>query len=111
MQEKDSATKWLAQIDTDKNHHQNLQCRFVSDYLSPTANNAYDSGKAKHVVLTQGASKKNMQADKNKLHDRKWISEKTKHRFSETVRGTFLGKESVQPKEGLADQEHNYDNT
>lgn len=88
-----------------------MQCRFVSDYLSPTANNAYDSGKAKHVVLTQGASKKNMQADKNKLHDRKWISEKTKHRFSETVRGTFLGKESVQPKEGLADQEHNYDNT
>lgn len=68
------------------------------------------SYKTKGVVLTRGACNKSRQAEKNTLRDRKYISQKRKH-SAETAKGTFLCQKAVQPKEGLADEEHNCGNT
>lgn len=41
--------------------------------------------KVKDLVLIQGACNKSSQADKNMLHDRKLIHQKTKHSSSENT--------------------------
>lgn len=71
----------------------------------------------KDAVLIQGACNKSSQADKNMLHDGKWICQNTKHYSSENAvllkqeKRTLLCQEPAQPKEGLADKKHNNGNT